>query len=180
MKKVRCISIMMMILRAARRCLTCFIISLVNRRGEKGQFIEVLNVTAVVYIRYKAFVIIVQTALISTSVRVVKRALHIPRIMSFKDLYPAPSRGNIKQVIQKWYPGRPTAFLTTLPKEISKPLLEETGYDRTEIDALYDQFTCLAGHYWNADPANLGFAIDRKGFDAYFIPTTFDSRPQQI
>lgn len=99
---------------------------------------------------------------------------HTKSHVFYKIRIPAPSRGNIKQVIQKWYPGRPTAFLTTLPREISKPLLEETPYDRTEIDALYDQFTCLAGHYWNADPTNLGFAIDRKGFDAYFIPTTFD------
>lgn len=99
---------------------------------------------------------------------------HTRNHVFYKIRIPAPSRGNIKQVIQKWYPGRPGAFLTTLPKEISKRLLEETTYDRTELDALYEQFTCLAGHYWNADPTHLGFAIDRKGFDAYFIPTTSD------
>lgn len=99
---------------------------------------------------------------------------HTKSHVFYKIRIPAPSRGNIKQVIQKWYPGNPNLFLTTLPKEVLKPLLEETGYDRTEIDALYEQFKCLAGHYWSADPTNLGLAIDRKGFDAYFIPTTFD------
>ncbi|KAK5049462.1 hypothetical protein LTR84_004391 [Exophiala bonariae] len=99
---------------------------------------------------------------------------HTKSHVFYKIRIPAPSRGHIKQVAQKWYPGNPNAFLTNLPKEVLKPLLEETGFDRTEIDALYEQFKCLAGHYWNTDPTNLGLAIDRKGFDAYFIPTTFD------
>lgn len=99
---------------------------------------------------------------------------HTKSHVFYKIRIPAPSRGHIKQVAQKWYPGNPNAFLTNLPKEVLKPLLEETGFDRTEIDALYEQFKCLAGHYWNADPTNLGLAIDRKGFDTYFIPTTFD------
>lgn len=99
---------------------------------------------------------------------------HVKSHVFFKIRIPAPSRGNIKQVIPKWYPGTPNAFLTSLPKSVSKPLLEQTGMDRTELHALYEQFKCLAGHYWPGDPTGLGTAIDRKGFNAYFIPSTGD------
>ncbi|KIX93858.1 uncharacterized protein Z520_10483 [Fonsecaea multimorphosa CBS 102226] len=92
----------------------------------------------------------------------------------YKIRIPAPSRGNIKQVTPEWYPGNPSAFLSSLPTNVSKPLLEETKMERTELDALYEQFKCLAGHYFPADPTGLGCAIDRKGFDAYFIPSTGD------
>lgn len=100
---------------------------------------------------------------------------HIKSHVFFKIRIPAPSRGNIKQVIPKWYPGMPNAFPTSLPKEISKLLLEQTGMDRTEMDALYEQFKCLAGTYWPTDPTGLGMAIDRKAFDAYFVPSTVDT-----
>ncbi|EXJ79219.1 hypothetical protein A1O3_08720 [Capronia epimyces CBS 606.96] len=99
---------------------------------------------------------------------------HIKSHVFFKIRIPAPSRGNIKQVIPKWYPGTPNAFPSSLPKDLSKPLLEQTGMDRTEMDALYEQFKCLAGHYWPTDPTGLGVAIDRKAFDAYFIPSAAD------
>ncbi|EXJ96016.1 hypothetical protein A1O1_01142 [Capronia coronata CBS 617.96] len=99
---------------------------------------------------------------------------HIKSHVFFKIRIPAPSRGNIKQVIPKWYPGNPNAFPTSLPAEISRHLLDQTGMDRTEMDALYEQFKCLADHYWVNDPTGLGMAIDRKAFDAYFIPTTAD------
>ncbi|KIW30122.1 uncharacterized protein PV07_05895 [Cladophialophora immunda] len=92
----------------------------------------------------------------------------------YKIRIPAPSRGNIKQVVPEWYPGNPSAFLSSLPTSVSKPLLEETRMERTEMDALYEQFKCLAGHYFPGDPTGLGCAIDRKGFDAYFIPSTGD------
>jgi len=56
-------------------------------------------------------------------------------------------------------------------------LLEATGMDRTEVGALYEQFKCLAGHEYPTDPCELGMAIDRKGFDFFFIPTGSD-KPQ--
>ncbi|KAH0848016.1 hypothetical protein AYO21_03620 [Fonsecaea monophora] len=92
----------------------------------------------------------------------------------YKIRIPAPSRGNIKQVVPEWYPGNPSALISSLPASVSKPLLEETRMERTEMDALYEQFKCLAGHFFPGDPTGLGYAIDRKGFDAYFIPTTGD------
>ncbi|KAK5236273.1 hypothetical protein LTR47_002999 [Exophiala xenobiotica] len=99
---------------------------------------------------------------------------HVKSHVFFKIRIPAPSRGNIKHVIPSWYPGDANAFPTSLPKNVSKPLLEQTKMDRTEMVALYEQFKCLAGHFWPTDPSGLGLAIDRKGFDAYFIPSTAD------
>lgn len=99
---------------------------------------------------------------------------HIKSHVFYKIRIPAPSRGNIKQVTKPWYPGKPNLFMGTLPEQVSRPLLEETSMDRMEMAALYDQFKCLAGTYWAEDPTKLGFAIDRKAFDAYFIPTTMD------
>ncbi|KAK6376396.1 uncharacterized protein PV06_06049 [Exophiala oligosperma] len=99
---------------------------------------------------------------------------HTSSHVFFKIRIPAPSRGDIKQVMPSWYPGDPNAFPTSLPKNVSKPLLEQTKMDRTEMDALYEQFKCLAGRFWPADPTGLGYAIDRKGFDSYFIPSSAD------
>ena len=42
--------------------------------------------------------------------------------------------------------------------------------DITEIKALLEQFRCLAGAEFPNDPSEIGMAIDRKGFDVYFIP----------
>jgi Ca2+-binding EF-hand superfamily protein len=89
----------------------------------------------------------------------------------YKIRIPVPSRGNVKQVIPKWYPGIPDAFMTSLLPTVSKRLVEETSLDRTEIDALYEQFKCIASHYFPDDHYGIGVAIDRKGFDAYFLAT---------
>ncbi|RVX72190.1 hypothetical protein B0A52_04394 [Exophiala mesophila] len=99
---------------------------------------------------------------------------HIKSHVFYKIRIPAPSRGHIKQVAKPWYPGKPNRFMATLSEQVSKALLEETGMDRMELAALYDQFKCLAGTYWAEDPTRICLAIDRKAFDAYFIPTTMD------
>lgn len=39
-----------------------------------------------------------------------------------------------------------------------------------EIEALWDQFTCLAGTEWTADSNNIGWAIDRRAFNHAFVP----------
>ncbi|EXJ65096.1 hypothetical protein A1O7_01436 [Cladophialophora yegresii CBS 114405] len=99
---------------------------------------------------------------------------HVKSHVFYKIRIPAPSRGNVKQVTPKWYPGNPDAFATSLPSSASKPLLEKTGMERTEMDALYEQFKCVASQYCTTDPTGLGVAIDRKDFDAYFISSNGD------
>lgn len=98
------------------------------------------------------------------------RQVHIKTHVFYKIRIPAPSRGQIKQVIPKWYPGNPNLFPHSVPKSVMDRLIDDTGLDRTEIAALYEQFKCLAGHEYNPDPCHLGMAIDRKWFDMYFLP----------
>ncbi|KAJ9604996.1 hypothetical protein H2200_010385 [Cladophialophora chaetospira] len=87
---------------------------------------------------------------------------------------PAPSRGGMKQILEKWYPGNPDDIVNSLDPMVSKPLLDETRMERTELDALFEQFKCIAGHYYPDDPSGLGIAIDRDNFDAYFLSSKDD------
>ncbi|ETN38573.1 uncharacterized protein HMPREF1541_06610 [Cyphellophora europaea CBS 101466] len=98
------------------------------------------------------------------------KEVHIRTHVFYKVRIPAPSRGQIKQVTPKWYPGNPNAFPQNLPKPIMDRLKSDTGLDNPEIQGLYDQYKCIAGHEHPTDPSHLGMAIDRKAFDMYFIP----------
>ena len=96
--------------------------------------------------------------------------VHTKSHVFYKVRIPAPSRGQIKQVLPKWYPGNPNLFPHSLEKVVVSRLVDQTGTDRTEIEALFEQFKCLAGHEYTSDPCHIGMAIDRKGFDLYFVP----------
>ncbi|RMZ75857.1 hypothetical protein DV737_g5067, partial [Chaetothyriales sp. CBS 132003] len=100
--------------------------------------------------------------------------VHVKSHVFYKIRIPAPSRGPIKQVLPNWYPGNPNAFPTNLPRAVLDRLKADTGMDITEIEALYDQFKCLGGARHPNDPCEIGMAIDRKGFDLYFIPSESD------
>lgn len=60
----------------------------------------------------------------------------------------------------------------SLPRSLAKRLMKETGFENTELDALWDQFRCLANYEWQEDPNKLYMAIDRKTFDRCFVPNT--------
>ncbi|KAF7514142.1 hypothetical protein GJ744_004467 [Endocarpon pusillum] len=99
--------------------------------------------------------------------------LHIKTHVFYKIRVPAPSMGalgNSRQGLPVWYPGKPSAMPPGLPRQLSSRLLHETGFDTAELDALWDQFRCLAGCVWTHDPNKLGMAIDRKVFDRCFVP----------
>ncbi len=99
--------------------------------------------------------------------------LHIKTHIFYKIRVPAPSMGplgNSRQGLPVWYPGKPTAMPASLTRQLSSRLLHETGFDTAELDALWDQFRCLAGCVWTKDPNMLGMAIDRKIFDRCFVP----------
>ncbi|PKX95644.1 EF hand domain protein [Aspergillus novofumigatus IBT 16806] len=59
-----------------------------------------------------------------------------------------------------------------LPRALAKRLMKETNFENTELDALWDQFRCLASYEWPDDPNKLCMAIDRKTFDRCFVPHT--------
>jgi Ca2+-binding EF-hand superfamily protein len=102
------------------------------------------------------------------------KGVHYKTHVFYKIRIPAPPRGQIKQVIPKWYPGNPGAFPSKIPRALEDRLKEETGLDNPELQGLYEQYKCIAGHRHPSDPAELGMAMDRKAFDMYFIPLPSD------
>lgn len=103
--------------------------------------------------------------------------IHIKTHVFYKIRIPVPTRGQIKRVQPKWYPGNPNACRDTVPSELRDHLRNTAKVDRQETDALYVQFKCIAGHPWPDDPWDIGMAINRINFDAYFTTTGQDRPP---
>ena len=103
--------------------------------------------------------------------------VHIKTHLFYKVRIPAPFLGNPRQSQPVWYPGKPLSLPRSLPRPLAKRLIRETQFENTEIDALWDQFRCLASHEWADDPNKLYMAIDRKTFDRCFVPNTSQRPP---
>jgi Ca2+-binding EF-hand superfamily protein len=86
----------------------------------------------------------------------------------YKIRVPAPYLGIAKQ--EPLYPGKPHVMTSSIPSVLKKRLVAETELEAEEIDALWEQFTCLAGTEWMTDPNNVGWAIDRRAFNHAFVP----------
>lgn len=98
--------------------------------------------------------------------------VHIKTHLFYKVRIPAPFLGNPRQSQPVWYPGKPAMLPRSLPRPLAKRLMRETNFENTELDALWDQFRCLANYEWPDDPNKLHMAIDRKTFDRCFVPNT--------
>lgn len=98
--------------------------------------------------------------------------VHIKTHLFYKVRIPAPFLGNPRQSQPVWYPGKPMMLPRNLPRPLAKRLMRETNFENTELDALWDQFRCLANVEWSSDSNELGMAIDRKTFDRCFVPNT--------
>lgn len=98
--------------------------------------------------------------------------VHIKTHLFYKVRIPAPFLGNPRQSQPVWYPGKPAMLPRSLPRPLAKRLMKETSFENTELDALWDQFRCLANYEWADDPNKLYMAIDRKTFDRCFVPNT--------
>lgn len=98
--------------------------------------------------------------------------VHIKTHLFYKVRIPAPFLGNPRQSQPVWYPGKPSMLPRTLPRSLAKRLMRETSFEGTELEALWDQFRCLANREWSEDPSKLHMAIDRKTFDRCFVPNT--------
>lgn len=98
--------------------------------------------------------------------------VHIKTHLFYKVRIPAPFLGNPRQSQPVWYPGKPMMLPRSLPRPLAKRLIKETNFENTELDALWDQFRCLANVEWVEDPNKLCMAIDRKTFDRCFVPNT--------
>lgn len=98
--------------------------------------------------------------------------VHLKTHLFYKVRIPAPFLGNPRQSQPVWYPGKPSMLPRSLPRSLAKRLMKETNFENTELDALWDQFRCLANYEWADDPNKLYMAIDRKTFDRCFVPNT--------
>ncbi|MCJ1265950.1 hypothetical protein MMC22_005832 [Lobaria immixta] len=98
--------------------------------------------------------------------------IHPKTHLFYKVRIPAPLLCNPKQPQPVWYPGKPTSVIQPLPKETVTKYCNETGFQDPEIEALWEQFRCLAATEWMDDPDHYHLAIDRPTFDKCFIPST--------
>lgn len=105
---------------------------------------------------------------------------HIKTHVFYKIKVPAPYLGLPKQ--DPVYPGRPHLMNPSISSSLKKRLLSKTKMEAEELEALWDQFTCLAGTEWESDPNEIGWALDRRAFNQAFIPrySTFVSAPNLI
>jgi Ca2+-binding EF-hand superfamily protein len=93
---------------------------------------------------------------------------HYKSHIFYKIRVPAPYLGLQKQ--EPLYPGKPHMMSPSIDSKLKGRLVRETNMETEEIEALWDQFTCLAGTEWTDDTTGVGWAIDRREFNHAFIP----------
>ncbi|KAI9840112.1 MAG: hypothetical protein M1837_001916 [Sclerophora amabilis] len=102
--------------------------------------------------------------------------VHPKTHLFYKVRIPAPFLANPRQAQPVWYPGKPEGLPQNLTHTLKSRLVKETGFENSEVEAMWDQFKCLAATEWMDDPNKLGMAIDRRTFDKCFAPAS-SSRP---
>lgn len=98
------------------------------------------------------------------------QGLHTKTHIFYKIKVPAPRLGT-RQLQPVWYPGDPENCIRILPKYLMARLSKETGFERPELEALWEQWTFMANTEWREDPDELGLAMDRKTFERYLVPS---------
>ncbi|KAH9863318.1 hypothetical protein IAQ61_009595 [Plenodomus lingam] len=105
---------------------------------------------------------------------------HCKTHILYKIRIPAPHLNLQRQEVL--YPGKPHKMSMSVDPALKKRLVSETKMEAEEIDALWDQFSCLAGTRWREDPNNVFYALDRRAFNHAFVPryNTFTAAPNLI
>ncbi|KAK4158700.1 hypothetical protein QBC43DRAFT_328478 [Cladorrhinum sp. PSN259] len=98
------------------------------------------------------------------------QGLHTKTHIFYKIRIPAPRLGP-RQLQPVWYPGDPESTIRLLPKHLMARLSKETGFERPELEALWEQWTFMANTEWREDPDELYVAMDRKTFERYLVPS---------
>lgn len=98
------------------------------------------------------------------------QGVHIKTHVFYKIRIPASALGprNTQPV---WYLGDPDSVPRQLPKETILKLSRETGFERPELDAQWEQWTFMANTDWRDDPHEIFLAMDRKTFERCLIPS---------
>ncbi|KAL9083995.1 MAG: hypothetical protein Q9165_008271 [Trypethelium subeluteriae] len=100
------------------------------------------------------------------------RSRHFKTHVFHKITIPALHLSKSWKVEPVWYPGNPFLTRGTLDKDLVKQLSNDCSYEPFEVEAIYDQFTCVANVEWREDPLNVGAAIDRSAFGRSIMPHT--------
>ncbi|KAG9234014.1 hypothetical protein BJ875DRAFT_543276 [Amylocarpus encephaloides] len=97
------------------------------------------------------------------------QGLHIKTHIFYKIRVPGPSFGP-KNIQPVWYAGDPDSVTRVLSKETTTKLSRETGFERPELDAYWEQWTFMASTDWRDDPDKINLAMDRKTFERCLVP----------
>ncbi|KAH8682751.1 hypothetical protein BX600DRAFT_408634 [Xylariales sp. PMI_506] len=98
------------------------------------------------------------------------QGLHNKTHVFYKVRIPAPPFCP-RQVQPAWYPGDPDNSIRALPRYLLFKWSQETGFERVELDAYWEQWTFLANTEWRDDPDGLYLAMDRKTFERCLVPS---------
>ncbi|KAL6705823.1 hypothetical protein ACN47E_006283 [Coniothyrium glycines] len=105
---------------------------------------------------------------------------HYKTHIFYKIRVPAPYLGLPQQ--ESLYPGKPHMMSPSIDPALKKRLVAATKMEVEEVEALWDQFTCLAGTEWVEDKSGVGWAMDRRAFNHAFVPryNSFVAAPNLI
>ncbi|KAF4967581.1 hypothetical protein FSARC_4878 [Fusarium sarcochroum] len=98
------------------------------------------------------------------------QGVHIKTHIFYKIRIPAPPFGP-RQMQSVWYTGDPDTCRRNLPRSLIPKLSQDTGFERPELEAFWEQWTFMANSKWRDDPDELGVAMDRKTFERCLVPT---------
>ncbi|KAG6004608.1 hypothetical protein E4U21_000884 [Claviceps maximensis] len=98
------------------------------------------------------------------------QGVHIKTHIFYKIKVPAPPFGP-RQMQPVWYTGDPDSCRRSLPRGLISRLSKETGFERPELEAFWEQWTYMANTEWRDDPDELCVAMDRKTFERCLVPT---------
>ncbi|KAI9052044.1 hypothetical protein LZ554_004298 [Drepanopeziza brunnea f. sp. 'monogermtubi'] len=98
------------------------------------------------------------------------QGLHNKTHIFYKIRVPAFSFGP-KHIQPVYYSGDPESVMRQLPREIAIRLSRETGFEKPELDAYWEQWTFMANTDWREDPYEIGLAMDRRTFEQCLVPT---------
>lgn len=95
---------------------------------------------------------------------------HIKTHIFYKIRIPVPPFGH-RQMQPVWYTGDPESCRRAVPRGIMARLSRETGFERPELEAFWEQWTFMANTEWRDDPDQFCIAMDRKTFERCLVPT---------
>ncbi|KAH8173778.1 zinc finger, ZZ type domain-containing protein [Sarocladium implicatum] len=98
------------------------------------------------------------------------QGVHIKTHIFYKIKVPAPPFGP-RQMQPVWYTGDPDSCRRSLPRSLIAKWSRGTGFERPELEAIWEQWTFMANTEWRDDPDDLCVAMDRKTFERCLVPT---------